>query len=148
MNKKLLGSLLVTASILSGGVFPETAMAGFRHKRIFRSHNHKVFRSHDHQSFSCRARNNYTVTIANHKSYRQTYWFDGAEYSLSPGGQHTFTKLIGRTHRCQRGRIALPLVEFDRYDNDRRFTPKRVRLNGRSSYYYFDGDSAVRLRRG
>lgn len=136
-----MGSLLVTASIFSGSVFSEVSMAG--------SARHKIFRPHHHHSLSCRARRNYTVTIANHKRHLQTYWIDGAEYRLLPGRQHTFTKLIGSTHRCRRGNIALPVIEFDRYEHDRRFTSRKVRLNGRTNYYYFDGNSrVVHLKKG
>lgn len=153
MNVKLLGSSLITASLLMGSLFTEISMAG-THRKIYRPHHHKilrhhhrkVFRLHRHRSRSCRAnhnRRNYIVTIANHKSTRQTYWIDGKEYKLWPGSQHTYKKIIGSTSRCRKGSFSLPIVEFDRYDNDRRYTSTEVKLNGRTSYYYFDEDSST-----
>ena len=102
-------------------------------------------------SHSCKShanRRNYSVTIANRKSDQQIYWIDGKQYQLRPGHQHTFTKLIGKTHQCRRGSLALPLVEFDRYDNDRHFSSRKVRLSERSRSYYFDrGLNIVTLKK-
>ena len=141
---KLLGSSLVTASLLVGSIFTEVSIAGSARRKLFHFH-------HPH-SVSCRAshhRRNYTVTITNHKNHLQTYWFDGTEYQLLPGHQHTFSKQIGRTHRCRTGNMALPLIEFDRIDHDGRFTSKKVRLNSKINDYYFDASSRiVHLKRG
>ncbi|PZD71473.1 hypothetical protein C1752_06400 [Acaryochloris thomasi RCC1774] len=159
MNMKLLGSSLITASLLMGTVLNEGALAGShikifrsRHHKVFHPHHRKVFRVHHHRSRSCRAnhnRRNYIVTIANQTSKQQIYWIDGNKYQLSPGGQYTHNKIIGGDSRCRKGSIALPLLEFDKYANDKQFTSKVVRLNGRTSYYYFDGVSnTISLKKG
>lgn len=143
MNRKQVASSLITASLLLGSVFAETSVAGHFKKGGFRFRHHR--------SLSCKSHTNhrkYSVTLANRKNNQQIYWVDGQEYSLLPGQQHTFTKRIGRTSRCQKGIFALPLVEFDRYDNDRRFSSRKVRLNSRTSYYYFDkGLNVVSLKK-
>ena len=142
MTMKQFGSSLITASLLMGSIFAEVSVAGNFQRSVFRTHHH---------SHSCKShanRRNYSVTIANRKSDQQIYWIDGKQYQLRPGHQHTFTKLIGKTHQCRRGSLALPLVEFDRYDNDRHFSSRKVRLSERSRSYYFDrGLNIVTLKK-
>ena len=143
MNMKQFGSSLLTASLLLGSTFAEVSVAGHFKKSIFRVHHH---------SLSCKSHSNlrnYSVTIANRKSNQQIYWIDGQEYQLFPGQQHTFTKRIGRTNKCRKGHLALPIIEFDRYDNDNRFSSRKIQLNERSRYYYFDrGLNLVSLKKG
>ena len=143
MNKKQVTLSLMTASLLLGSILSDASVAGHFKKSGFHLRHHR--------SLSCNSPTslrNYSVTIANRKDNQQIYWIDGQEYSLFPGQQHTFTKRIGKTNRCQKGTLALPLVEFDRFDNDRRFSSRKIRLSARESYYYFDkGVNIVSLRK-
>lgn len=144
MNIRRISFSTITALLVIGSTFSEASVAGSFRKSIFRS-NH-------HHSFSCRSKSShriYSVTIANRKIDQQIYWIDGVQFQLFPGQQHTFSKIIGRSDRCRKGNFGLPIIEFNRFGDNSRFNSKKIRLDERSSFYYFDrGLNVVSLEKG
>lgn len=86
----------------------------------------------------------YTVTLTNHKSYNQRYTFDGERYTLRAGESKTHRKTIAYgTNSCNRRTYPMPVVEFDRYRNDGRYTGRRVTLRQEATEYVFWRDNNV-----
>ena len=74
----------------------------------------------------------YNWSLRNDKSYLQTFWLDGKEYTLGAGRSLSFTSKVGSycTSSCSCSTTYVePTIEFDRFVDDGKFTSHKVTVN-------------------